>query len=203
MPFIWWLSVWHTGYQRMRLRMTWIRRDKCSTMHDCFYGLLNWRVSHWGWTTYWSTLVSPEQNWQCHSVRVISWTWYQTGWFMGSTQLCLSLGKSCQLWLWVKMPVGCLWVLRLLHNKYTGYNWSIYCWDICVTVLSLLERERQVTRCCPTLLGILSARWPNTDLLLGWALLGSAYRRRSLLQSTPTLEGGQCTGAHLTKRLGG
>ena len=108
MPFIWWLSVWHTGYQRMRLRMTWIRRDKCSTMHDCFYGLLNWKVSHWGWITYWSTLVSPEQNWQCHSVRVISWTWYQTGWFMGSTWLCLSLGKSCQLWLWAKMSVGCL-----------------------------------------------------------------------------------------------
>ena len=20
-------------------------------------------------------------------------------------------------------------VLRLFHNKYTGYNWSIYCWD--------------------------------------------------------------------------
>ena len=24
-------------------------------------------------------------------------------------------------------------VLRLLHNEYTGYNWSIYCWDICTT----------------------------------------------------------------------
>ena len=24
-------------------------------------------------------------------------------------------------------------VLRLLHNKYAGYNWSIYCWDICTT----------------------------------------------------------------------
>ena len=20
-------------------------------------------------------------------------------------------------------------VLRLFHNKYTGFNWSIYCWD--------------------------------------------------------------------------
>ena len=20
-------------------------------------------------------------------------------------------------------------VLRLFHNEYTGYNWSIYCWD--------------------------------------------------------------------------
>ena len=37
--------------------------------------------------------------------------------------------------------VGCIYVgsgdpvrvLRLLHNKYTGYNWSIYCWDICTT----------------------------------------------------------------------
>ena len=24
-------------------------------------------------------------------------------------------------------------VLRLLHNKDAGYNWSIYCWDICTT----------------------------------------------------------------------
>ena len=26
-------------------------------------------------------------------------------------------------------------VLHLLHNKYVGYNWSIYCWDICTTCL--------------------------------------------------------------------
>ena len=24
-------------------------------------------------------------------------------------------------------------VLRLFHNKYTGYNWRLYCWSLCKT----------------------------------------------------------------------
>ena len=48
MPSIWWLNAWWMGYQRMRSRMTQIRKDRYSTEHDCFFGLPNQRVSRLG-----------------------------------------------------------------------------------------------------------------------------------------------------------
>ena len=42
------------------------------------FGLLNLRVSRLGLTAYRSNLVSPEQNWRHHSVRVLNWAWYRT-----------------------------------------------------------------------------------------------------------------------------
>ena len=56
--------------------MTQIIKDKYSTGHDCFFGLPNLRASHLGLTAYQSNLVSPEQNWQHHSVGVLNWAWY-------------------------------------------------------------------------------------------------------------------------------
>ena len=96
------------GIPAYEVETMWIRRDKCPTMYNCFYGLLNQKASHWGWTTYQLILVSLEQSWQCHSVRVLSWAWYHAGWFMGSTWPCLSLGRSHQLWRWAMTPAGCL-----------------------------------------------------------------------------------------------
>ena len=66
-----------------------------------------------------------------------------------------------------------------------------------------LGRERPATLMSSFLTGRSGCKWPNTYLLLGRAPLGGAYGRRSLLRSTPTLEGGQRTGARVTKRLGG
>ena len=48
MPSIRWLNAWRMGYQRMRSRMTRTRKDKYSTGHDCFFGLLNRKASHSG-----------------------------------------------------------------------------------------------------------------------------------------------------------
>ena len=54
----------------------------------------------------------------------------------------LNLHKPAMSWWFVQglfVPFACVGsgdparVLLLLHNKYTGYNWSIYCWDICTT----------------------------------------------------------------------
>ena len=66
-----------------------------------------------------------------------------------------------------------------------------------------LRQERPATPMSSFLAGHSGCKWPNTYLLLGGALLGSAYGQRSLLRSTPTLEGGQRTGARVTKWLGG
>ena len=46
MPSTRWLNTWWTGYQRMRLRTTQTRKDKCSTGQDCFFGSLNRKASH-------------------------------------------------------------------------------------------------------------------------------------------------------------
>ena len=51
----------------------WERCEQEKTGHDCFFGLPNWKASCSGWTTYRSNLVSPEQNWRCHSVGVLNW----------------------------------------------------------------------------------------------------------------------------------
>ena len=66
-----------------------------------------------------------------------------------------------------------------------------------------LGRERPATPMSSFLAGRSGCKWPNTYLLLGQALLGGTYGQRSLLRSTPTLEGGQRTGARVTQRLGG
>ena len=76
MPSIRWLNAWQMGYQHMRLKTTRTRKDKYSTGHDCFFGLPNQKASHLGLTAYRSNLVSPEQNWQRHSVGVLVWVWY-------------------------------------------------------------------------------------------------------------------------------
>ena len=106
MPSLRWLNMWWTGYQRMRFRMTQTRKDKYSTEHDCFFGSLNQRASHSGLTASRSNLVSPEQSWRHHSIGVLNWAWYCASWFMGSTQPCLSPGKSCQSWWCAIMPKG-------------------------------------------------------------------------------------------------
>ena len=109
MPSIQWWNAWRTGYQRMRSRTTQTRKDKCSTGHDCFFGSLNRKASHSGLTAYRSNLVSPEQNWRCHSIGVLNWAWYCTSWSMDSTRPCLNPGESCQDWRWAMMPEGHLW----------------------------------------------------------------------------------------------
>ena len=77
--------------------------------------------------------------------------------------------------------------------------------DIChgfVPAGDALGRERLATPMSSFLAGRSGCKWPNTYLLLGRAPLGGAYGRQSLLHSTLTLEGGQRTGAHVTKWLG-
>ena len=66
-----------------------------------------------------------------------------------------------------------------------------------------LGQERPATPMSSFLAGHSGCKWPNTYLLLGRAPLSGAYGWRSLLRSTPTLEGGQCTGARITKWMGG
>ena len=66
-----------------------------------------------------------------------------------------------------------------------------------------LGREHLATPMSSFLAGCSGCKWPNTYLLLGQAPLGGAYGWQSLLRSTPTLEGGQRTGARITKWMGG
>ena len=66
-----------------------------------------------------------------------------------------------------------------------------------------LGREHPATPMSSFLTGRSGCKWPNTSLLLGRAPLGGTYGRQSLLRSTPTLEGGQRTGACITKWMGG
>ena len=72
--------------------------------------------------------------------------------------------------------------------------------------LSLLEmhsgRNDQRPWCRPTSLGILGARWPNTIYYWGGLRLAVPMGSSPCSISTPTLVGGQCTGAQLTKLLG-
>ena len=89
-------------------------------------------------------------------------------------------------------------------NIWMRFNKKILC--IChgfVSAGDALGWERPATPMSSFLAGRSGCKWPNTSLLLGRAPLGGAYGRRSLLRSTPTLEGGQRTGACITKWMGG
>ena len=61
-------------------------------------------------------------------------------------------------------------VLRLFHNKYTGYNWSIYCWyyvqpvatDASVLLLKSVDSETSyLDRGWSSFVPILPVQYPN------------------------------------------
>ena len=101
-----------------------------------------------------------------------------------------------------KISRSCLHVM-FLARFYQRHLWSFWHMSRFVSAGDARSGNVRWPRCHPAMPGVQGAMWPNTSLLLGRALLGSAYRRRSLLCSTPTLEGGQCTGARITKLMVG
>ena len=59
-------------------------------------------------------------------------TAYVTGWLTLESSLACLMERYARFICTVCIRVGSgdpVRVLRLFHNKYTGYNWSIYCWD--------------------------------------------------------------------------
>ena len=119
-------------------------------------------------------------------------------------------------------PLRKYWCQCNILIHYSVHIWGIHRWrtnlctppgfhstsfNTCVTVLSLLEMHSggnvRRPRCRPFSQGVLGA----SDLILIYywgglrsaAPMGGAYGRWSLLHSIPTLEGGQCTGARITK----
>ena len=115
------------------------------------------------------------------------------------------------LWLWQRGRwVGGIWghggVPTCTHmhvHAHTHTHAHVYMCHGFVSAGDALGRECPATPMSSFLAGHSGCKWPNTYLLLGRALLGGANGQRSLLRSTLTLEGGQRTGACITKRMGG